>query len=266
MKTLSVIIPCYNEADTIEKVIDIVNNVKIDKQIILVDDFSTDGTREIIKNKIESKVDTCIYLDHNQGKGACIKEGLKHVKGDAVIIQDADLEYDPNDYIKIVKPIFEGKTNVVYGSRYLNRKKMKGQKLNVLGNKFFNWLSNRLNKQYLSDANTCYICFNSELINKLDLKENGFAFNPEITAKFVKLNENIVEVPVTYHPRTVKEGKKIKFKDSFKHIKVMWKYRKPINKRTKNIICITLIAILAVFFLTSFIYILINNDISIYKK
>lgn len=224
MKTLSVIIPCYNEVNTIEKIIDLVNKVTINKQVILIDDYSTDGSRQLIQTKLKDKVDTIILPTHNQGKGACIKEGLKRVKGDAVIIQDADLEYDPNDYIKIVQPIFEGKTNVVYGSRYLG-KKMKGLKLNILGNKFFNWLSNILNKQHLSDANTCYICFNSKLIDKLDLQENGFAFNPEITAKFGKFKELIIEVPITYNPRSIKEGKKIRLKDSIRHIVIMIKNR-----------------------------------------
>jgi len=225
MKILSIIIPCYNEINTIEEVLKTINNVKIPKQVIIVDDCSTDGSRELIKNKCVNIVDKIILQSINKGKGAAIKEGLKYVTGDAVIIQDADLEYDPNDFLKIAKPIFNNETNVVYGSRYLN-KKMKGLKLNIIGNKFFNFLSNKLNKQHLTDANTCYICFNSQLISKLDLKENGFAFNPEITGKLARLDEKIIEVPISYNPRTSKEGKKIKFKDSFRHIKTMIKYRK----------------------------------------
>lgn len=223
MKKLSVIIPVFNEKDLIKTVIDKVLASPIEKEIIIIDDNSTDGTKEILKT-INNDLIKKIFFESNKGKGAAVREAFKYVTGDAVIIQDADLEYDPNEYIDIVSPIFEGKSNVVYGLRFLN-KKMKGLKLNILGNRFFNWFSNKCNKQDLSDANTCYIAFNSKLLNKLNLKENGFAFNPEITSEFARLNENIIEVPISYYPRTISEGKKIRFKHAFRHVKIMWKHR-----------------------------------------
>ena len=213
MKELTIIIPVYNEKKTILKIIDKIKNLKkLSKQIIVVDDYSIDGTREILlKNK--NKIDLLLLHKKNQGKGAAIQTAQKHVKGKYVIIQDADLEYNPRDYFKLIKPIKEKKFMVVYGSRVLNKKRYgaKGftSKARILGNHILTIFSNILNNQNLTDAHTCYKVFSSKVFNKIILKENGFEFCPEITTKVAKLNLKIKELPISYIGRTYNDGKKI---------------------------------------------------------
>jgi len=214
MKELTIIIPVYNEKKTILKIIDKIKNLKkLSKQIIVVDDYSIDGTREILlKNK--NKIDLLLLHKKNQGKGAAIQTAQKHVKGKYVIIQDADLEYNPRDYFKLIKPIKEKNFMVVYGSRVLNKKRYgaKGftSKARILGNHILTIFSNILNNQNLTDAHTCYKVFSSKVFNKIILKENGFEFCPEITTKVAKLNLKIKELPISYIGRTYNDGKKIK--------------------------------------------------------
>tara|TARA_Y100000590_G_C15635702_1_gene982908 strand:- start:681 stop:1379 length:699 start_codon:yes stop_codon:yes gene_type:complete len=227
---ITVIIPCYNEKNTINQIVDKIKNLEnINIQIIIVDDYSSDGTREILKNKIESKVDKIIYHDKNKGKGAAIKSSLNSINGEIIIIQDADLEYDPKDYFNLLKPFDLNKVNVVYGSRVLGR--IKNQKnsfiknFRIFGNYVLTKLSNFFNNQNLTDAHTCYKVFRSEIFFKLNLKEDDFAFCPEVTTKLSKLNQKIVEVPISYLGREYKDGKKIKLKDAFRAIKTIVKYK-----------------------------------------
>lgn len=224
--TLSIVIPCYNEKDNIETIVKKVLEAPIkNKEIIVVDDCSKDGTRDILESKIKPLVSQVIYHEVNQGKGGALRTGFKHATGDVVIIQDADLEYDPNEYPKVVEPIVRGKCKVCYGSRFLHQS-AKGYKANQIANKFLTALSNMFTHQKLTDMETCYKCFKREVIQAVDIKENRFGFEPEITAKVSKMRIRIHEVPISYYPRTNKEGKKIGFKDGLRAIYCIWKYRK----------------------------------------
>ncbi len=221
---LSVVIPCYNEKDNIEKIIEKVKESGIEHQeIIVVDDCSTDGTREILKEKIAPLVSKVIYHEVNGGKGAALKTGFAAATGDVVIIQDADMEYDPKEYKKVVGPIFEGRAKVMYGSRFLN-KRAKGYLANRLANKFLTILSNFFTHQHLTDMETCYKAFKREVIQSIDIEEKRFGFEPEITAKITKMRIRIREVPISYYPRTNEEGKKIGFKDGLRAIVCIIKY------------------------------------------
>lgn len=223
---LSIIIPVYNEEKFIQDIIERVKNSntgKIKKEIIIVDDCSSDNTRKILKKKINKKVDKIIYHEHNQGKGAALRTGIKEATGDVVIIQDADFEYDPNDYLKVVTPIFENKAEVVYGSRFLN-KKFKGYKKNIIANKFLTFLSNLFSHQKITDMETCYKAFKREVIQSITIEENRFGFEPEITAKIANKKIKIHEVEITYNPRTHEDGKKINYKDGLRAIYCIIKY------------------------------------------
>ena len=227
---LTVIIPVYNEKKTILNIIDKIHGVDdIEKQIILVDDCSTDGTREIIEEKLIHKIDEVIFHDVNKGKGAAIISAQKYVKGDIVIIQDADLEYDPNDYKIIIRSIIEKKNKVVYGSRVLGKKRYSQKQFTsnfrVFCNHFLTIVTNFIYNQKLTDAHTCYKAFDSGLFKGINLKENDFAFCPEITAKVSKIGIKIFEVPIEYFGRNYDEGKKISFIDGFKAIYVLIKYK-----------------------------------------
>lgn len=226
---ITIIIPAYNEINTIQAVINKVVGLKISKQIIVIDDHSTDGTREIVL-KNEKKIDKIILHKKNKGKGAAIKSAQKYINGKYVIIQDADLEYNPDDIHILLKEIGNEKVKVIYGSRVLNNEKNKkaqnfSHSIRIIGNIFLTKLSNIINKQNLTDAHTCYKLFESNLFKSIQLNENDFSFCPEITTKLSILNEKILEVPINYSGRTYNQGKKIKASDGLKAIYVLLKYR-----------------------------------------
>ena len=227
---ITVIIPCYNENRTISKIIDKILSLKnINLQIIVIDDCSTDGTREILKNEISEKVDKIIYHNINKGKGAAIKSSIESIKGDIILIQDADLEYDPMDYYNLLKPFKNENIKVVYGSRVLGRsienKSNLIQKYRIIGNYLLTKFSNLINNQKLTDAHTCYKVFDKDIFFKLNIKEDDFAFCPEVTTKLSNINQKIFEVPISYHGREYEDGKKIRFSDAIKAVKVIIKYK-----------------------------------------
>lgn len=223
---LSIVIPCYNEQENIVTIVNKVLESPIrNKEIIVVDDKSTDGTHQILEEKIRPLVDQIVYHEKNGGKGAALRTGFAHATGDIVIIQDADLEYDPMEYPKVIAPILAGEASVCYGSRFLGTA-AKGYKANQLANRFLTFLSNIFTHQRLTDMETCYKAFRREVIQSVDIVENRFGFEPEITAKVSKKRIRIKEVPISYYPRTKEEGKKIGLKDGFRAIYCIWKYRK----------------------------------------
>ena len=227
---ITVIIPCYNENRTISKIIDKILSLKnINLQIIVIDDCSTDGTREILKNEISERVDKIIYHNINKGKGAAIKSSIESIKGDIILIQDADLEYDPMDYYNLLKPFKNENIKVVYGSRVLGRsienKSTLIQKYRIIGNYLLTKFSNFINNQKLTDAHTCYKVFDKDIFFKLNIKENDFAFCPEVTTKLSNINQKIFEVPISYYGREYEDGKKIRFSDAIKAVKVIIKYK-----------------------------------------
>ena len=227
---ITVIIPCYNENRTISKIIDKILSLKnINLQIIVIDDCSTDGTREILKNEISERVDKIIYHNINKGKGAAIKSSIKSIKGDIILIQDADLEYDPMDYYNLLKPFKNKNIKVVYGSRVLGRsienKSTLIQKYRIIGNYLLTKFSNLINNQKLTDAHTCYKVFDKDIFFKLNIKEDDFAFCPEVTTKLSNINQKIFEVPISYYGREYEDGKKIRFSDAIKAVKVIIKYK-----------------------------------------
>ena len=227
---LSIIIPIFNEEKFLSKLLELVLNQKLNvtKEIIAVDDCSIDQSREILEN-YKHKIDHIIYHDKNSGKGAAIQSALKVSTGDIIIIQDADLEYDPNDYQKLINPILAGKTKVVYGSRVLNKKRYSESSFTSLFRVFANHVltifSNILNDQNLTDAHTCYKVFHKDVLKEIKLKEKGFSFCPEITTKISNLNIDIYEVPISYSGRSYLDGKKIKFSDGIEAIKSIIKYK-----------------------------------------
>ena len=223
-KKLSIIIPCYNERESLPVILEKVKNAPIEnKEIIIVEDLSTDGTREFIRENIESQVDKVIYHETNTGKGGALATGFKAATGDVVIIQDADMEYDPDEYPLVVGPIFEGRAEVVYGSRFMNQK-AKGYVLNRLANKGLTFLSNLMTHQRLTDMETCYKAFRREIIQSIEIEEKRFGFEPEITAKIAKRKIKIMEVPISYYPRSNAEGKKIGFSDGIRALHCIWHY------------------------------------------
>ncbi|MDR3641686.1 MAG: glycosyltransferase family 2 protein [Humidesulfovibrio sp.] len=226
--TLSVIIPCYNERDTIHGILAAVNASPVaNKEIILVDDCSTDGTRALIKDEIENsgKVARVVYHAQNQGKGAAIRTGIQAATGDILVIQDADLEYDPGEYCKLIAPIVEGQADVVFGSRFAGSEAHRVLYFwHRVGNYFLTMLSNAFTNINLTDMETCYKAFRIEIIKGISIEENRFGFEPEITAKVAKLRCRIYEVGISYHGRTYSEGKKIGWKDGFRAIWCILKY------------------------------------------
>ncbi len=222
---LSVIIPCYNEERTIRTIVDQVHLVQLDKEIIIVDDCSRDRTFAIA-NEIAADVPNVHVLRHprNRGKGDAIRTGLAVAKGEIVIIQDADLEYDPNDYYALVRPIVERKVDVVFGSRFMGSHT--GMYFwNAIGNKFLTFLSNFLYNAWISDMETCYKVMRTDILRSLGLRSNDFRIEPEVTAKVLRLGYRIYEVPISYVGRTYEEGKKIRKRDGFKAIVTLFAYR-----------------------------------------
>ena len=222
---LSVVIPAFNEIDTIREILSRVNAVPLEKEIVVVDDCSTDGTGEALRE--EAAAGRCLLVRHdrNRGKGAALQTGFSAVTGDIVLIQDADLEYDPQEYPKLLKPILDGRADVVYGSRFVGS----GEKRvlffwHSLGNRFLTTLSNMFTNLNLSDMETCYKVFRREILAKVRIEENRFGFEPEITAKVAKLGCRIYEVGISYSGRTYLEGKKINWKDGVRAIFCILKY------------------------------------------
>lgn len=221
---LSVIMPVYNEKNTIKEIIKKVEAINLPKEIIIIDDYSHDGTREIIQDEINQKNVIKIFHSENKGKGSCIRTGLEKASGDIIIIQDGDLEYDPEDYYKLVKPIMEGKADVVYGSRVLGKNKFSYLRYG-LGGKFLSFLTNVLYGSNITDESTCYKVFKTDLIKSLNLKCKKFEFCPEVTARVLKKGYKILELPISYYPRKIEEGKKINWKDGLIAIWTLIKYR-----------------------------------------
>ena len=223
--TLSIIIPCYNEINTINEVVKRVQSSKIkSKQIIIVDDFSTDGTRELLGNFVDESIQI-IFKNKNQGKGAAISEGIELATGEITIIQDADLEYDPQEYEKIINPIVLGKADVVYGSRFQGAQPHRVVYFwHRLGNGFLTLLSNVMTDINLTDMETCYKAFRTEILKSIEIKEKRFGFEPEITAKVARKRLRIYEVGISYYGRTYEEGKKIGWRDGVRAIWCIIKY------------------------------------------
>jgi glycosyltransferase involved in cell wall biosynthesis len=223
---LSIVIPCYNEKDLLPHLISLVKTTSVsDKEIILVDDGSNDGTAELIKDSIEKEVTRVIYNPVNMGKGAAIRSGLSAVTGDIVLIQDADLEYDPAEYPKLIAPILEGKADVVFGSRFMGEGPHRVHMFwHYVGNKLLTVLSNMFTNLNLTDMETCYKVFRAEVIKSIRIEQNGFGIEPELTAKVAKKHCRIYEVGISYYGRSYDEGKKIRWKDGIKALYVIVRY------------------------------------------
>lgn len=220
---VSIIVPVYNEEKTIEELVRQLKEVPLDKEIIIVDDGSTDKTKEILKG-INDEEFRILTLNRNYGKGAAIRAALPFVRGDVVVIQDADLEYNPRELPMLLRPILEGQEKVVYGSRFL-KKRPKMRLLNLIANKILAWTATLLLGRRLTDEATCYKAFQTSLLRSLELKCRGFEFCPEVTAKLGKRGIKIKELPISYNPRTKKEGKKVRWKDGFIALYTLFKYR-----------------------------------------
>lgn len=224
--TLSIVIPCYNEKASIRTIVDKVREAPVaHKEIIIVDDCSTDGTSEVLDTEIAPLVSKVIHQKQNGGKGAALHTGFAAATGDIVIIQDADMEYDPNEYARVIEPICNDEADVVYGSRFAETKRYDdAYKQNIAANLFLTRLSNLFTGLKLTDMETCYKAFRREIIQSIQLKEKRFGFEPEITAKLASRKVRMAEVPISYYPRKVEEGKKINWKDGVRAIYCIVKY------------------------------------------
>ncbi len=222
---LSVIIPAYNEIDTIDTILKKIKNINISKEIIIIDDGSTDGTREYLERLKGSEIKV-IFHEKNMGKSSAVRTGIKNASGEITIIQDADLEYDPEDYYELIKPILEGKYKVVYGTRFKIVNKMFNLSHKFfLANRILTLMANILYNAKITDEPTCYKVFDTKLLKSLNLKSKRFEFCPEVTAKVRKKGYEIYEVPIRYYPRSVEEGKKINWKDGIEAVWTLIKYR-----------------------------------------
>ena len=241
---LSIIMPVYNERSTLEEIVQRVRAVnlvvnadgsntlldgpiELEREIVIVDDGSTDGTRAILDAWRADPPDDMqiIYHEQNSGKGAALRTGFQHATGDIFVIQDADLEYDPRDYVKLLEPLLEGRAPIIYGSRFLGGPRSAMSLTHTLGNKFLTIMTNVLYGTALTDMETCYKCFRREVINGMPLRSRAFEIEPELTAKFLKRGYNIFEVPISYNGRTFHEGKKIDWRDGFSAVRTLLRYR-----------------------------------------
>ncbi len=223
---VSIVIPCYNERETIEQIVRAVAQAPVaDKEIILVDDCSTDGTREVIQARVEPLASRVIYHERNRGKGAALRSGFAAVTGDVVIIQDADLEYDPQEYATLLQPILDGKADVVYGSRFMGGRAHRVVYFwHMVGNKILTLCSNMFTDLNLTDMETGFKVMRTEIMRQIRIEENRFGVEPEITAKLAKLKPRFYEVGISYYGRTYAEGKKIGWKDGMRAIYAIVKY------------------------------------------
>lgn len=221
---ISVVIPVYNEKDTILEIVQRVKKEPTEKEIIIVDDYSTDGTRDILKRIGDDNI-KIFFHEKNQGKGAALRTGFSMISGDIIIVQDADLEYDPQQYPYLIKPILDGKADVVYGSRFIGSEPHRVVFFwHMMGNRFLTFLSNMSTNLNLTDMETGYKVFTKDVLKRLTFEENRFGFEPEFTAKVSKLGVRIYEVGISYYGRSYKEGKKIGWKDGFSALRSIIKY------------------------------------------
>jgi glycosyltransferase involved in cell wall biosynthesis len=224
--TLSIVMPVYNECNTIEEILKRVESTDLVDEIVIIDDGSIDGTRDILQ-KIQTahpKVQLILH-EKNKGKGAAVRTGIKAASCDLLLIQDADLEYDPRDYPALVKPISDGVADVVFGSRFLGAPHRSAMFWHMVANKLLTFMTNILYNSILTDMETGYKLFRREIIQSIPIRANRFDFEPEITAKLLKRNLRIVEVPISFYPREYSEGKKIGLKDAFEAVWTLLKYR-----------------------------------------